>query len=80
MKDHGFTVPQSYCRSDTHNVFSAAIGGPMTLDWVALCSKADSSRIVIFWDGRPDSTTELDNQPNVGAVRVNRNETCWLRV
>ena len=59
MTDRAFTIPQSYCATVPNNAFRASIAKAGSRDWVALCSRADTSRIVIFWGGTPDSVTEL---------------------
>jgi len=64
LQDRGFTVPQGFCAPTPNNAFQAHLGGPSTRDWAILCSRADTSRIVIFWDGRPDSTLELNPLPD----------------
>jgi len=59
MTARAFTVPQGYCGTSPNNAFRASIARAGSHDWVVLCSRADTSRIVIFWSSSPDSVTEL---------------------
>jgi hypothetical protein len=59
METRSFTVPQSYCAARVHNAFQADLARNGSHDWAVLCSRADSSRIVVFWSGSTDSTTEF---------------------
>jgi len=59
MENRGYSIPQSYCDSTLHNVIVGSLAREGSSDWAALCSRADSSRLVIFWDGSVDSVTEL---------------------
>ncbi len=36
------------------NVVSGQFARPGQHDWAVLCSRADSSRVLLFWDGRAD--------------------------
>ena len=56
MQRQGYTVPQSYCDSIPHNVVSGNLDENESLDWAVLCSRADTSRVAIFWSGSTDST------------------------
>jgi hypothetical protein len=59
MVGEGFTIPQSFCATGPHNVVSGHLDEDGSLDWAVLCSRADTSRIVVFWGGSADSTTAL---------------------
>ncbi len=60
MELRRYTVPQSYCGGRINNVFAASLARQGTEDWAALCSRDDSSRIVVFWKGSADSVTEWE--------------------
>ena len=47
----GFTVPQSYCDTLLHNVIHGKFNEDDVDDWAALCSRADTSWVVVFWGG-----------------------------
>jgi hypothetical protein len=60
MQDEAYTIPQSYCDSIPHNVVSGNLDEDGPLDWAVLCSRADTSRIAIFWSGSTDSTLLIE--------------------
>jgi hypothetical protein len=70
MREHGMTVPQSYCDSVAHNVVHGNLDENHTPDWAVLCSHADTSRIVVFWNGLPDRTTALEASPDANFLQT----------
>ena len=67
MSEGGFRVPQSHCVSATfephqplHNVIHGRFDEDEQEDWAALCSRADTSWVVVFWDGSADSVSMLE--------------------
>jgi hypothetical protein len=59
MSERGFAVPQSYCDSLLHNVIHARFDENEHDDWATLCSRTDTSWVVVFWDGTADRVTML---------------------
>lgn len=54
------TVPQSFIDARPHNVISGRFARARQRDWAVLCSRHDSSSVLIFWsDGDPRSPAEL---------------------
>jgi len=60
LETHRFTIPQSYCDSTAHNAFCADLAVLGSSDWAVLASRADSSRVIVFWSGSTDSISELN--------------------
>ena len=65
LGSRSFTIPQSYCDSTAHNAFVGDLGGPGSADWAVLASRADSSRVIVFWNGSTDSVSEVNQYPDV---------------
>jgi hypothetical protein len=42
-------VPQSFTSAQPHNVIAGSFARPGQQDWAVLCSRQDSSSILIFW-------------------------------
>jgi hypothetical protein len=60
-------VPQaegSAAPPEPHNVISGAFAASGQTDWAALCSRADSSRIVVVWGGPARCPSELGREQN----------------
>ena len=49
---------------DLHNVVSGSFASREQTDWAALCSRADSSTIVVIWGGPARCASELGREPN----------------
>lgn len=55
----GVNVPR-----DLHNMISGDFAARGQTDWAALCSRADSSRIVVIWGGPARCPSELGREQN----------------
>jgi hypothetical protein len=55
----GCTVPQSFVEERPHNVISGHFAHARQRDWAVLCSRHDSSSVLIFW-GRPQPGTPAE--------------------
>jgi hypothetical protein len=54
-----YRIPQTYGAGDVHNVINGEFIQPGENDWAVLCSRDDTSRILVFRRGRPDHVDEL---------------------
>lgn len=55
----GCTIPQSYMRSEPHNVISGEFARRGQTDWAALCSRNGQSSVIVFWGGSTRSFSEI---------------------
>jgi hypothetical protein len=62
LRARGCTVPQSSVDGRPHNVVSGSFARARQRDWAVLCSRHDSSSVLIFWGGA-DSETPADFGP-----------------
>lgn len=51
LEDRGCAIPQSFADDRPHNVVRGELAAPGQLDWAALCSRRDSSRVTVVWGG-----------------------------
>ena len=58
LTNRGCLIPQSPEVSRLHNVARGHLRGAHSIDWVALCSIAGRSRVLVFWGG---DTTQVDS-------------------
>ena len=58
LTSRGCLIPQSPEVPKLHNVDGGHLRGNSGIDWVALCSIAGRSRILVFWGG---DTTQVDS-------------------
>ena len=88
LESSGYTIPQLWVTKGgdldgiPHNVIQGSFRKRGHLDWAVLCSRNDSSAIVIFWRGNASDTTMLahssdddwtqsiDEQRNLGYSRL----------
>ena len=47
----GCSVPQSFTSGRPHNVIAGSFARAGQVDWAVLCSRQDSSSVLIFWGG-----------------------------
>jgi hypothetical protein len=81
MREHRFTVPQSYCDSTAHNVVHGNLDENRVSDWAVLCSRADTSRIIVFWDGRTEKATTLETRADEIFIQtVTQDSAAYSRV
>jgi hypothetical protein len=65
LEARGCTIPQEWQDPKSadyrkpNNVIRGSFRKRGQTDWAVLCSRADSSGIVIFWGGKPDHPTEM---------------------
>lgn len=55
----GCSIPQSYVRSEPHNVISGEFARRGQIDWAALCSRNGQSSVMVFWRGSTTSVAEI---------------------
>ena len=58
------TVPQAYDDTTPANVVSGAFRRAGETDWAVLCSRNDTSRILVYWGGPPGSPDSLASEPD----------------
>jgi len=51
LKARGCSVPQSFTSERPHNVVAGSFAHAGQQDWAVLCSRQDSSSVLIFWGG-----------------------------
>jgi hypothetical protein len=56
----GCTIPQTYIRSEPHNVVSGKFAAKGQDDWAILCSKGGKSSILVFWGKASPCLAELE--------------------
>ncbi len=52
-------IPQTYGEDEPHNVIEGQFTEPGQFDWAVLCSRNDTSRILVFRGGLADAVDEL---------------------
>ena len=77
LSARGCSVPQSFVEGAPHNVISGCFAQAQQRDWAVLCSRHDSSSVLIFWGGRgtvpPDElgwTADAGFLQGIGAGRI----------
>ena len=58
------TIPQSFENNSPHNVINGEFGKTGQKDWAILCSRKDTSSILIFWGGRASCPSEILPSPD----------------
>lgn len=66
----GCTIPQVYTGGPPHNVVRGRFGAVTTLDVAVLCSRERTSTIIVFWNGDPDSASEIAAFPDATFLQV----------
>src|SRR5262245_47137053 len=59
----GRTIPQTHLSQGIDNVTKGSFASPLQTDWAVLCSRNDSSQVMVFWGGKtrcPDLPNEAD--------------------
>jgi hypothetical protein len=64
LTSQGCTIPQSFENNSPHNVINGEFGNTGQKDWVVLCSRKDTSSILIFWDGQASCPSEILPSPD----------------
>lgn len=67
----GCSVPQSFTSERSHNVIAGSFARAGRRDWAVLCSRQDSSSVLVFWtgaDARPP--TELARASDAGFLQT----------
>jgi hypothetical protein len=66
LESRGCLIPQlgSAFGSDRSNVVSGQFARPGQRDWAVLCSRADSSQVLLFWGGRADRVADWAPTPD----------------
>lgn len=59
LEKRGCTVPQSYGRSEPHNVIRGQFARNGPFDWAVLCSRRRVSSILVFWNGSTKSVDKM---------------------
>jgi len=59
LEGRGCLIPQNYSDAHPHNVVHGQFARPGQIDWAVLCSRRDTSTILVFWRGAADSVAEL---------------------
>lgn len=77
LRVRGCTIPQSFVDSNSHNVVTGRFAHAGQRDWAVLCSRHDSSSVLIFWGERghhtPEElgrTSDADFLQGIGAGRI----------
>ncbi len=61
LKEQGCTIPQTPYPTDPHNVVQGDLDGSGVQDVALLCSVAQRSAILVFWDGSASDTDQVTN-------------------
>ena len=64
LKHEGYTIPQSYLNTGTHNVIKGNFNNVNQIDWAVLASKNLESSILIFWNGSLDKVSSIAKAPD----------------
>ena len=64
LEQRGCTVPQSFSDSGPHNVVRGHFARPRQTDWAVLCSRQDTSVVLVFWAGRAAGPAAINPQPD----------------
>ena len=64
LTTQGCTIPQSFENNSPHNVINGEFGNTGQKDWAVLCSRKDSSAILIFWGGQASCPSEFLQSPD----------------
>lgn len=70
LESQGCTIPQSYSSRRPHNVIQGRFAHSAQVDRAVLCSRAEASRIVVFWGGRARCASEIAAAPDKDALQV----------
>lgn len=64
LEQRGCTVPQTFIDPGPHNVVRGHFARPRQTDWAVLCSRHDTSVVLVFWAGRAMAPTSLNPAPD----------------
>jgi hypothetical protein len=65
LDQHHYTIPQNYYDPNPHNVIYGHFADKKSKDIAILCSLERVSSIIIFWNGRIDSISEISKSPDL---------------
>jgi hypothetical protein len=63
LAEQNCVVPQTFYPKTPHSVISGEFAANGQVDWAALCSRNDSSRIVVVWGGANKCSSVLNVSP-----------------
>jgi len=66
----GCLIPQTFRAQQAENVISGKFRNGSNGDWAALCSKAGSSSVLVFWNGSAQGVQELSAQKDTDYVQA----------
>ena len=70
LEVRGCSVPQSFTSDRPHNVIVASFAKAGQVDWAVLCSRQDSSSVLIFWGGAdPGPPTVFPRSSDAGFLQ-----------
>ena len=70
LEARGCTVPQSFTSEPPHNVVAGSFAHAGQQDWAVLCSRQDSSSVMIFWGGaKAGPPTEFTRAADAGFLQ-----------
>jgi hypothetical protein len=70
LKVRDCRVPQSFTSERPHNVVTGSFARAGQQDWAVLCSRQDSSSVLIFWGGADaESPTEFPRAADAGYLQ-----------
>ena len=64
LRARGCAIPQSFGRSEPHNVISGEFASRGQMDWAVLCSRNGASSILVFWGGSTRRVAEIAASPD----------------
>lgn len=77
----GCTIPQPWRAKKPANVIQGQFSKPGEIDWAVLCSKDRVSTILVFWNGSPQSSSEISEAPDIQYLQdLGNNEIGFSRV
>lgn len=76
LAKEGCRIPQAWRPSEPHNIIRGHFASPDQEDWAALCSRSDTSAVLIVWGGPARCPSEVAAWPDrsrlqgMGAGRI----------
>lgn len=66
----GCTIPQGFHSEEAHNLISGEFAARGQTDWAALCSRNDTSEIVILWGGPAQCPSRIAAGSDAGLLQT----------
>ena len=70
LERRGCTIPQSVTATNPENVIKGRFTSPTQTDWAVLCSRSQTSSILVFRRGSVAAVVEIASEPDVNSLQV----------